>query len=448
MNQIEKKFMKLNIIFNNLFLYVLFFICIFEVRLYTISMPLGSVCVGVFCILLLLLISKYRKVFFNIFCSSYHKKVLMVYVVLLVFSVINGVRYFDFRYARLIIHQIIMIESLLLLYSLFVYYKGSTAIEEYIIDVYIFMAFIQFFSYICPAFLLVTNIFRSPTILFYSKYYDGYRGLAISSSGFFGLATGYALIYILIFNEWKIWKYKNYLVRVLLLIIFSFGAISAARSSIVGLVFGIYLYILKKCLYGKGILHNSLYIEKNDIKTTAFLILILICVVMFFSFAASSDNLSLRTFSNFVMSFTNGFFNGKGLKSSTSGQSLLNGFPKDLSTLQFLIGDGRYAGIDGAENYMHQDSGYFRNIYFGGFLTTIICFIIQITILKPLLVNYKLEKRILGIFFLLLAMIFHIKSEVLGVGIEYQSIIFLINLNITQKKGKYCKGALCLKYQK
>ncbi|EMF0918946.1 MULTISPECIES: hypothetical protein [Providencia] len=117
------------------------------------------------------------------------------------------------------------------------------------------------------------------------------------------------------------------------------------------------------------------------------------------------------------------YINDKGLQSSSS-DNLINNmliFPSDK---QILVGDGIYTNDD-KSYYMHTDSGYLRQIFYGGILYLSLCLTLTIYIVKRVSANWFQSKKLK--FFISSMLIFsigHVKADVF----MYPGITFFLLL--------------------
>lgn len=406
-------------------LFLCFFICIFEVKLYIIPMPYGSIVLFPILIIYLFKNEESLKLYINILKSDYHISICLSFLTYLIFVLLNSIRCGDFVYFKTVLHQMISNEIMFALYTCFIVRGKRNKIFEYLIGAYVIMSIIQFFGFVSPTFRSATDIFRSKTVQMTRLSYDNFRGMGIASSGFFGLGVGYALILMLIFFEWYNWKIKNIFIRLFLLIILLFGAFTSARSAIFGAIIGALLFYVINYKYYTLCKNPLLLVRKQTFNIFILLISSILLIVLLYFITINSKNVALRGLNYYLFSFLFGFFNSEGMRSSTSGQALLDSMNVSLDLKQILIGDGRYTGINGIGNYMTQDCGYLRNIFFSGILSILLLCICQYFILRPMFKNKNRELILLGTGIFLLTAFLHIKGEVLGVCILYQNIVIL-----------------------
>ena len=372
-------------------LHLLLFIYVFDMPISVGGRVIyGSIVVGLFCMVLLICKRVYSREYFILLVGKYHMRILLLIAMIVFYSALSTVMHGtnDFSYIRLCIHMIFNIEVGVMVFGLVKAYRKEAELIGYIIDIFIIQAVMQVTSYVSPTFKSITDIFRSPTQLEYAKLYEGYRGLGLAGSGFFGLAVVYGFVFVLIAYHWKEWKIKSIIVRIICLCLLLIGSISAGRSALFGLVFA-FLYILGYLFIESS---HRVVITKGTLKTITILFLVVVIGLRVYFRLEESNNQSLREFYFYFATFIEGLFNGKGLLSSTSGQSLFSSFEYKLTIEQFLFGDGRYAGTNGAVNYMHQDSGYMRDLLQFGIVGLFLLFCIQYCIWGPCIKN-KIDRK-------------------------------------------------------
>ena len=208
------------------------FLYLFETRLYTVLMPYGSICLIPLFTIYGLFSKKYLKILMKNLFSVYFFRISFFFIFLLVYCIFVGMRCGDFKFCGTVCHQFLCFISAMFLFSYYQKNGCDSCIVTNVILCYILMGIIQF---IClnPLIRDFFDVFRSEETLYYRSFYDGYRGLAISSGAFFALGTGYALCFLLI--GYKIFDLKlSFFTFIFSTFILLFGAISAARSSLFG----------------------------------------------------------------------------------------------------------------------------------------------------------------------------------------------------------------------
>ncbi|MGL5023151.1 MAG: hypothetical protein ACRC5S_07600 [Cetobacterium sp.] len=181
-------------------------------------------------------------------------------------------------------------------------------------------------------------------------------------------------------------------------IFFIFQIISiilAGRTGLILLFLGI-LYLTALSIINKKI--------KRKIKKIYKLIVILFLLGIIFYFLFLRDNNSInRLLEHSFEMLINLKNKGEISTKSTISLKKMIIFPEDITTL--LYGDGKwFQNIGSNLNYMQTDSGYIRNIYFGGLILCMIYYIFWIIIIfKTFIMINKSEKKI---YFLMILSLF------------------------------------------
>lgn len=429
---------------SNFIIYFLCFAYIFNFKINGKTLTDSSYWVLIFCVFVFIFNLKYREICKRLFFSKYHAILLCIYAFIIIFSIISPAiqNTNDYTYISTIIHQILIIEIGFLLFSYICLKNKKKDLINILIGIFVIQASIQLISFASPEFKKITDIFRPmQAIIKAENSYTGYRGLAISGSAFFGLAVGYAIILYTVILYWKYWNCKNNIIKICLFGLLVFGALSAGRVSLFGLILGLIFFLVKVLLLIKN--KNGKIIIKP--KLILQFILIFIVVVLTISWGVNyidtTDNLAVLRMYDYVNTFVQGFFSNDGLVNISSGDRLFNDMYFELTIKQIIFGDAKYT--DGSSYYMQTDAGYMRPILFFGIFGLLLLFILQICFLKFL---YKTNK-IYAIGLLILLSVLQIKGEVIGFLIMSQSIILLMNLSCINEnfkeivnKKKVCKN--------
>ena len=328
----------------------------------------------------------------------------------------------DFEFVSVLVHQLIILECGFLLIAAFKMYKIINILDV-IIDCFIAQSAIIIFSILIPAFRTATNIFRNDSTLKQAyEQYGNARGMALAGSSFFGLAVPYGILFIILAYHWSNWKYKTAYQRIVVILILLFGAVSAGRTSLIGLFISIIYYIVLDFKFCKRIAYK----KRN--------VFILICMlltgslVVFVAFSRQINNNALEVLNRYSFEMIRNFINGKGF-TSTSGNALLNMYVP-ISVKQFLIGDGIY--VLNGQYYMDTDVGYLRGLLYFGILGFIILCIYQWYIIKIPGKNRRKVCLVLCIYLTLF--IFELKGEVIGILIMLQALLVLVRESLIDQR--------------
>ena len=332
---------------------------------------------------------------------------------------------YDFSYAKVLFHQFLVMEIGILVLALFKYKKQD--IERTVIKAFFIQSIIQTLSFLSPAFLQITDYFRpDTTVAARTLNYSGYRGLAISSSGFFGLAAAYAVVFVMISFYWSRWRISTTRKSIVILFLL-FGALSSGRSSIVGiLVFAI--SIIYRTLLGKKSLHSILDFLVFFLEALLLLPLLFLFLSDFFESSQAWHN-----FTRYILQVFGGTLSISkfSVANSSSLLELVNDYYFPLSWKQIVFGDGLYTNADGTY-YMFTDAGYMRNILYGGIFLTIALFVYQIRLLG---VNaYQKTNRLYLCVIVLVLAVLEYKGQVVGFLLITQSILLLLSYSFRMQK--------------
>lgn len=224
------------------------------------------------------------------------------------------------------------------------------------------------------------------------------RGIALSPNA--GLSIMHsigAVLAFFMFNKSKIYKEK---------IFYSFIMVFILGSTLLISRTGFFLFFIIVAIY--SVFFNSHTIKNNIKKANSFLLSIftIVLVVYVASKTFLDEELALYIVDKLIpWAFELFISDGKSsfLESRSTSDVLDNMifFPENQKT--WLIGDGRYDGIDGIGHYIPSDSGYIRSIYSVGLFGMIFIYSFLPFILLIFKNNFKKQKEIYN---LLLVIVF------------------------------------------
>lgn len=215
--------------------------------------------------------------------------------------------------------------------------------------------------------------------------------------------------------------YKNNFISfkyfIVLLLLGSVASISAGRTAVLGIMFGLVYLLLNFKNYRSLLTLISI-----------FLFFILIGSILISIDRNSIENETLGYFYSYSMEPILNYIN-EGSFASTSTDALQNMyFP--LTEQQYLIGDGRY--MDGESYYMATDAGYMRfTLFYGGVFS--LMFYSYFIYFTMKLIFIKKNNIILLLFLLVISLALHYKGEVVLFSISYNKVLFLILFFIYMK---------------
>ncbi|EPQ4658950.1 hypothetical protein LXC35_002344 [Acinetobacter baumannii] len=246
--------------------------------------------------------------------------------------------------------------------------------------------------------------------------YAGARGLGIADSSAFGFAIVMGLLIFLTFFAYKN-NFISFKYFIVLLLLGSVASISAGRTAVLGIMFGLVYLLLNFKNYRSLLTLISI-----------FLFFILIGSILISIDRNSIENETLGYFYSYSMEPILNYIN-EGSFASTSTDALQNMyFP--LTEQQYLIGDGGY--MDGESYYMATDAGYMRfTLFYGGVFS--LMFYSYFIYFTMKLIFIKKNNIILLLFLLVISLALHYKGEVVLFSISYNKVLFLILFFIYMK---------------
>ncbi|OIG82318.1 hypothetical protein A7M99_20955, partial [Acinetobacter baumannii] len=223
--------------------------------------------------------------------------------------------------------------------------------------------------------------------------YAGARGLGIADSSAFGFAIVMGLLIFLTFFAYKN-NFISFKYFIVLLLLGSVASISAGRTAVLGIMFGLVYLLLNFKNYRSLLTLISI-----------FLFFILIGSILISIDRNSIENETLGYFYSYSMEPILNYIN-EGSFASTSTDALQNMyFP--LTEQQYLIGDGRY--MDGESYYMATDAGYMRfTLFYGGVFS--LMFYSYFIYFTMKLIFIKKNNIILLLFLLVISLALHYKG--------------------------------------
>jgi len=363
--------------------------------------------------------------------------ILLIFIISYTLFVPIFYKTYDYSMLSPFINQMIALIFGIIIFSLFKLKRKVNDIPKYLIYIFIIQALIQFFSFVSPEIRNFLNLFRVEDKILIAERYNYIRGLAISGGQFFGLAVGFGLIFIIYSYFWYDVFKKASVLKYLSLIFLFFGAMSAARSSLVGVGISIFYFVINKIKNMELKFNRRLKINIINIVLIIILIFTILLTIYLIDFDFIIDK--IQRMSKFAFEFIYNFIN-KGELSTSSTDILFNRmyFKVDLKT--FFIGDGLYTNPDGSY-YMHTDAGYMRNILYFGIVGFIILLIYQL----QFFVWRKKKFFLFNVLVMFYILVLHIKGYTLSFNIMMQKILFLLllyNIYITSKRSVRTKYSL------
>ena len=202
------------------------------------------------------------------------------------------------------------------------------------------------------SFYTLTAPFRAELSLNHEMAYGRLRGNAISGYQFFGIATMYSFVIIYLLLNFKKIKWNFFL-----LILFIVAAACSGRFSVVGIIIGLTILLIRYVVQGN--FKRALWIVVCS-AVTIFLIVFLLYNLV----DEISDPMMYKVISAYLVApIDSVIYGGEFQTSSTDG--LLDMYEEDDIKKYFVWGAGRYSMPDGSY-FGRVDIGYYRMLgYYG-----------------------------------------------------------------------------------
>lgn len=356
----------------------------------------------------------------------FSKKVLifiLLSILLMLWSVITSVinQAYDFSYIKTYIHFIIVIFIGIEL-LVYISHKGKTdKIVNYIIICFCIQSVFQMMCYAFPVISKFFDYFRSESMIEIGLTYNGFRGIALTKSGFFSLSSAYAVSFVLFFSKYNTITKKVFGKSIILLLLVV-GTFFAGRTGFVGLIYAVMMKIAFSFSRKK--------INFSIINTGKIIVIFFLAIFLLFSL---SKNDKIEKLYSYVFEAFYNLFEGEGFNTASSN-ILIEMYDVDLSMDTIIVGDGKYYDTIGNKKiyYQQTDVGYLRKILYFGLVGLFLSIIIQINLLGK-----KLSKQEKITLFILL-LILELKGEILSFNIMVGSVVLLYS-NYSLKKEENLK---------
>jgi len=275
---------------------------------------------------------------------------------------------------------------------------------------------IQIAGFVSPDVLAIVQLFQNESDSEMLQLgYGGLRGLALSGELTFALSATYGFSFIILFYlvvNAGISRFSSYVAGFLLVI----GSMFAGRTAFIGLAVGVLYYLSASGFGAKAFLRLGMNI----------IIVLVVCAAALTFFASEQTEALLR----FAFEFVYAYLEGNSVETESTNilmESLRLQF--DPTTLAF--GDGMYTNADGSY-YKKIDSGYARQILFGGVAFLVVCFVNQLAVLRVFLSSVwggaQIGLRRMSLFAYGYLAVLHVKGEAIGYIKFVQVIIFMCSL--------------------
>lgn len=413
---------------NNAIAVLLLFLYIFDFELIKgISYSRSSV-IAIVISLLILLFSKARgSSLSSLFRPTCMRIALALSSALVLYTVLSILFHYASDYSLLIsiARSVVWIGATAVLYvAVKQLHRGS--ILDLLIDVMIAQSVIIVFSMLFPDFKSMTDAFRSDSTIERGEKYSGYRALGLSGSAFFGLAICYGFSYLLIAYHWREWNISNPILKVLIVILLVVAGSSAGRTSQIGLIVAILLFV---GMMGMGKMPRNIRFKKKNIVIVS---VSLALVVVFIPFLGE---LSISGTVEYFVTYATSFFanfNPSDILSSTSSTQTLSTMYFPLSFDQLIAGDGLYE-INGSY-YMGTDAGYMRTVLYFGVLGLVLMCAVQFSLLYM-----GTGKREMAFFLstVLLLLVFQYKGEAIMTPVSLSALMLLAAFDVRNRESGF-----------
>jgi len=213
---------------------------------------------------------------------------------------------------------------------------GCERINEKLINIFFVNGVICLVAGSIPEALGVVYLFKNSVNEFE---FIPYRNAFLAGSGYFGIASVYAVIILLCAHKLvKDGLSLNFAIKFMVILV---AGILAGRTAFVGIAI------------------SFVYIMSQSVKYTGLGVLLVATLV---AIVLSIDTLSV--YSGWMFEFISFDGHSVTLSRTSSTDQLGQMYFMPTNDITWLWGDGRY--VDGDAYYMHTDAGYMRNLFFGG----------------------------------------------------------------------------------
>jgi hypothetical protein len=335
----------------------------------------------------------------------------------IVIAVLHGT--YDFSLATQLMGQFPVLICCLLVCSLiFPSIDDEEKLLKLIITIFVLQSVIIILAFALPSFMSFVQSLQYPESSLKglgNRNNNVYRGLSISGDLFFGLSACYGLIFIF-YSKYLLDKTAIRIKHVLIGLLLIAGNIFVARTGFIALVFALILMLLYKS-------------NQSNFRMIAKILFITICIILvsWFLIPAKFQILIIEYVLPFAFEFLYNFMESNQLETSSTNVLMdMYNIPIDFNT--FLFGDGYFSTSNGYY-YMKTDSGYLRQILFGGIFYLFFFMIYQYKIFSTNKIRKHLNKKekynlltftiILSLYFLTI----HLK----GLTIGFMRMILIIS---------------------
>ena len=359
----------------------------------------------VYLVLLLIEITKHKYLLLNKLDYFF----LCFTMFLIFFSCIRSCVSFDLTIVFYMIESVINLFSAVILFNLFYRRLSINILIQEIVFAILFQSIFMIVMLLSPPIKVFFNeLFPSPVPREkWAWRHVGLTGFAAYNMGVF-LSFGILLsLYLFMTNKLKT-------IQVLLYCMFFLvTALLSARSSFI-VIFFCFLFFMQT------------FKKKKSINFALIIISVIICVFILL-YRYSLENEKFKFIFDWMFSIVLTLFENEGLGDVQGIKVIGENYYWIPSFSTFLLGDGRYAGMNGEGYYMATDAGYMRRLLFFGFPMSILYYLsfIGYFLLNIIRISNKYFKQILLIILIVL-MILQYKGDIFIDGGETLRLSFLL----------------------
>lgn len=361
---------------------------------------------------------KYRSICLSFFKNQHIKKVFILLLTLILWGLFTILynNSDDFSYIKLLLHLVLNLLVALAVFAFFKKYNRTNQIVNSIMVAFLIQVFCEWVFVIFPSFSELFNFARTDIMVEKSDHYHNFRGIAISTFGFFSLSIAHCVANLIYWTKYNT-LFKSSIIKTIVFVFLLSGAFFAGRTALVSLLFIPFIIWRKQSPYSREKIRVA-----REIITLIIVSIITIIVSLSIPRMHSAFNFITEPFRNITSSHK---------VQTTSTNSLIQMYQTAFEEAwqhNFLTGDGYYTTEtnNGVKYYGGIDIGFIRKFYFFGIVGFILSFIFQIAIFG------KTIRDRTTITILIMLCLLELKGEVIGASIIVNTILFLYSLSASE----------------
>jgi hypothetical protein len=359
--------------------------------------------------------------FIRLFKNKYIFKLLVLTFLMAPVGVLIAIFHgtYDLSLAKQVVSQLpVFISSLLVFSVIYPSLKSENELLQLILEVFLIQAIIIILAFIIPSILEIVELLQYPdnsAQASSNRNNNVYRGLSLSGDLFFGLSASFGLIYVF-FTKYILDKDSLGVIDVLIGLILIIGNVFIARIGFVGLLFALILF---------------LFYKSKHIKVHRFFKVIFVAIISIALFwiliPKDLQYVIIESVMPFAFEFIYNYLESSEIGTSSTNH-LLSMYDIKLSIKTFLFGDGYFTSESGAY-YMKTDSGYLRQILFGGVFYFLFMILYQLQIFSVKKFKKTCTKREKFNYNLLVTVVFcyFLTIHSKGIAIGFMRMILIIS---------------------